>query len=105
MDPRSSKGTGKGGGKGGSPNNGTNVSANRGLGQTTVAGGSFTTPIDEQKKQRTRTMSTLISSSVQGIENSVQSNPKLHMNEEKLAEVLQNIITPITKAHDAGKNQ
>jgi hypothetical protein len=74
MDPRSSKGTGKGGGKGGSPNNiHTNVSANRGLGQTTVAGGSFTTPIQEEPKQRTRTMSTLLSSTVQVIENSVQS--------------------------------
>jgi hypothetical protein len=106
MDPRRiSKGKGKGGGKAGSPNNGTNVSAYRGLGQTTVAECSFTTPTEDQPKQRERTMSNLVSSSIQGIENSVQTNPKLHIDEEKVAEVLQNIITPITKAHDAGKNQ
>jgi len=50
-------------------------------------------------------MSDLVRHNVQTLQNTVKGNAMVQLSQNAQKEVLDNIISPIMKAHDAGKNR
>jgi len=77
------------------------VGAERGQGQ--AAGAAALTP--NANTQRQKTMTDLVRHNVLNIQNTVKGNVKVQLSENAQKEVLDNIISPIMKAHDSGKRR
>ena len=78
------------------------VGAERGQGQ---AAGAATLTNNANPQRPKKTMSDLVRHNVLTLQNTVKGNVMVQLNENAQKEVLGNIISPIMKAHDAGKNR
>ena len=79
------------------------VGAERGLGQ--AAGAAALTPNENTQRTKKKTMTDLVRHNVLTLQNTVKGNAKVQLTDVAQKEVLDNIISPIMKAHDAGKNR
>ena len=79
------------------------VGAERGQGQ--AAGAAALTPNANTQRPVKRTMTDLVRHNVLRLQNTVTGNVKVQLTDNAQKEVLDNIISPIMKAHDAGKNR
>jgi hypothetical protein len=79
------------------------VGAERGQGQ--AAGAAALTPNANTQRPERKTMSDLVRHNVQTLQNTVKGNAMVQLSQNAQKEVLDNIISPIMKAHDAGKNR
>ena len=64
----------------------------------------FTTDANTQRPER-KTMTQLVRHNIQTLQNTVKGNSKVQLSDDARKEVLDNIISPIMKAHDSGKRR
>ena len=63
-----------------------------------------TTDANTQRPER-KTMTQLVRHNIQTLQNTVKGNSKVQLSDDARKEVLDNIISPIMKAHDSGKRR